>query len=311
MAYDISSMDSRLKAYLDGNRDELVTKAVFNSKTSQLLNIQTGVKTETPIVRLDTTVTLADGSNCGFNAQGSDVFSNRILKPAYIKLNKSYCSKNFLDSWRAYEVKMAATKQEESMPYEAEILDSNLKNLSAVVEKLLWQGDTQNGTGNMALADGFVSIMSQDISNSVIPAGNVIAKGSDSIWTRTQKLWLALDPAMADDATILMSISNYKQLLVDLSTANLYHIFESYEGEGDYRMTMPGTNVEIRGIEGLEGVDWIIATPLTNLYYGVDLENDNEDVDLFWSKDDRIFKLVVEFCVAVNYAIPEYIYINK
>ena len=308
-SYDITNLDSKLKSFLDANKDELISKAVFNSKTSQLLNLQTGVKNPTAIVRLDSSVTLADGTSCGFSATGEDVFTNRILTPAFIKVNKQFCPKDFLNSWKATDVKIAATGQEDAMPFEQQILENNIKVLGSIVEKLIWQGDTTSGVGNMALADGLYTQIDADITNVVIPAANVQAKGSDSIWTRVQKLWVALDPAIADNCTILMSVSMYKQMLVDLAQANLFHIFESYDGE--YRLRMPGANIDIRGIEGLEGLDTIIATPLDNLYYGVDLENDSEEVDLFYSKDDRVFKMVIEFVVATNYAIPEYIYVNE
>lgn len=310
-SYTITNLDAKLKSYLSANKDELVSKAVFNSKTSRLLNLQTGVKNPTAIVRLDSSVTLADGTACGFSATGEDVFTNRTLTPAFIKVNKQFCPKDFLNTWKAADVKMAATSENGGMPFEEQIIDANLNQLGSIVEKLIWQGDKTNGSGNMALADGFTTIMTDDITNTVIPAANVLAKGSDSIWTRVQKLWLAMDPAMAGNATILMSVSNFKQMIIDLTNSNLYHIFEEVT-EGEYRISMPGAaGTTIRGIEGLEGLDWIIATPMDNLYYGVDLEDDAETVDLFYSQDDRVFKMVIEFCLSVNYAIPEYIYINK
>ncbi len=310
-SYTITNLDSKLKSYLSANKDELISKAVFNSKTSRLLNLQTGVKTPTAIVRLDSSVTLADGTTCGFSATGEDVFTNRVLTPSFIKVNKTFCSKDFINSWKAADVKIAATGQENNMPFEEQIIDANLNQLGAIVEKLIWQGDTTNGTGNMALADGLYTRMDADITASVIPAANVIAKGTDTVWQRVQKLWLALDPAMAGNATILMSVSNFKQMIIDLTNSNMYHIFEEIT-EGEYRISMPGAaGTTIRGIEGLEGLDVIIATPLDNLYLGVDLENDAEEVDLFYSQDDRVFKLVIEFVVATNYAIPEYIYVNR
>lgn len=310
-SYTITNLDAKLKNYLSANKDELVSKAVFNSKTSRLLNLQTGVKNPTAIVRLDSSVTLADGTACGFNATGEDVFTNRVLTPAFIKVNKQFCPKDFLNTWKASDVKMAATSENGGMPFEEQIIDANLNQLGAIVEKLIWQGDKTNGTGNMALADGLYTLMDADINNNVIPAANVLAKGTDTIWQRVQKLWLAMDPAMAGNATILMSVSNFKQMIIDLTNSNLYHIFEEIN-EGEYSISMPGAaGTTIRGIEGLEGLDVIIATPMDNLYYGVDLEGDAEDVDLFYSQDDRVFKMVIEFVVATNYAIPEYIYVNR
>lgn len=306
-SYTINDLDSRLKNYLEVNKDQLIMDAIFNSKTSKLFTLQTGVKAETAIVRLDSTVEFAN-DDCSFSAGGSDTFTNRTLVPNFIKVSKVYCEKNLLKSWKASDVRIAATSND-SIPFEQQILENNANVISAEIEKILWQGDKTDGQGNMAFADGLVKMINDDITNTVIPAANVIAKGSDSVYNRVQKLWLALPANIADKCTIVMNITNYKNMIVELADANLFHIFEEYDGE--YRMRLPFANIDVIGVEGLEGIDNIYAMPLDEVYYGVDLENDNEDVDFYFDKSDRNFKYVCEFVVAVQYAFPEHIYINK
>lgn len=306
-SYTITDLDSRLKNYLDVNKDQLIMDTIFNSKSSKLFTLQTGVKSETAIVRLDSTVAFAN-DNCSFSAGGSDTFTNRTLVPNFIKVNKQYCDKDLLRTWKASEVRISATNND-SIPFEQEILEQNGKLISTEIEKLLWQGDKTNGTGNMAYADGLVTLINNDITNSVIPAGNVIAKGSDTLWNRVKKVWLALPANIANKATIVMSITNYKNLIAEMADANMYHIFEQYDGE--YRFRLPYANIDVIGIEGLEGVDTIYGVVLDEIYYGVDLENDNEDVDFYFDKSDRNFKYVCEFVVAVQYAFPEHIFINR
>ena len=308
-SYTLTNLDSKLKNYLSANKDQLISNAIFNSKSSKLFTLQTGVKNPTAIVRLDTSINLADGKACGFSATDADVFSNRILTPEFLKLNKQYCAKDFLNTWKASDIRMAATSENGGMPFEEEIINKNIEALGAVVEKMLWQGDKTNGTGNMALMDGLTTIMSAEITSGAIPAANVIAKSTDNVYTRVEKLWKALPANIADKCTIVMSVSNYKDLIVELANSNYFHIFETYEGE--YRMRLPFANIDVRGIEGLEGMDWIIAMPLDEVYYGVDAENDQEDVDLFYDQAARLFKLVIEFAVAVNYVFPENVFINK
>jgi hypothetical protein len=306
-SYTINDLDSRLKNYLDVNKDQLIMDSIFNSKSSKLFSLQTGVKSETAIVRLDSTVEFAN-DDCSFSAGGSDTFTNRTLVPNFIKVNKVYCDKDLLNSWKASDVRIAATSND-SIPFEQQILENNANVISAEIEKILWQGDKTNGQGNMAFANGLVKMINDDITNTVIPAANVIAKGSDSVYERVQKLWLALPANIADKCTIVMNITNYKNMIVELADANLFHIFEEYDGE--YRMRLPFANIDVIGVEGLEGVDNIYAMPLDEVYYGVDLENDNEDVDFYFDKSDRNFKYVCEFVIAIQYAFPTHIYINK
>ena len=298
--YTISGLDSRLKSYLETNGVEVLTKALFNSESAKYFNIQTGVTAEQPIIRLDSTITLADASSCGFSATGTDTFTNRLLSPKFLKVNKEFCPKTLLKTWAHSDVKMAATGQE--LPFEELLINNNVNELAKVNEQLIWEGDTTDGTGNLALMDGILTIARADANTVKIDAG------SDSLWTRVQKTWLALDPAIADKCTLFMSIANYKQLIVDLMNANQYHIFEEYQGE--YRMTMPGTNLVIRGVSGITE-DVIVCTPEENLYLGVDGESDDEIVDVYFDKSSRTFKFVAEYAYCVNYAFSEFVYLNE
>lgn len=300
MAYTINDLDSRLKNYLESNGVEVLTKALFNSESAKYFNIQTNVTAEQPIIRLDSTITLADASNCGFTATGSDTFTNRLLSPKFLKVNKEFCPKTLLKTWAHSEVRMNALGQE--MPFEELLISNNINELAKVNEKLIWEGDTTSGSGNMLLMDGIITIAKAD-ENTVKQS-----KGTDTIWQRVQKIWLALDPAVADKTTIFMSIANYKQLIVELMNANMFHVFEEYQGT--YEMTMPGANVKIKGVSGITS-DTIVATPEDNLYLGVDGESDDEMVDLYFDKSSRNFKFVVEYAYCVNYAFSEFVILNS
>ena len=298
--YTITSLDNRLKTYLETNGVEVLTKALFNSESAKYFQIQTGVTAEQPIIKLDSTITLADASTCGFTATGSDTFTNRLLSPKFLKVNKEFCPKTLLKTWAHSEVKMNALGQE--MPFEELLISNNINELAKVNERLIWEGDTTSGSGNMLLMDGIITIAKAD--------ENVVKqpKGSDTIWQRVQKLWLSLPAEIADKTTIFMSIANYKQLIVELMNSNMFHVFEEYQGT--YEMTMPGANVRIKGVSGITQ-DVILATPEDNLYLGVDGESDDEVVDLYFDKSSRNFKFVVEYAYCVNYAFSEYIILNS
>ena len=300
MAYTINDLDTRLKNYLETNGVEVLTKALFNSESAKYFQIQTGVTAETPIIRLDSSITLADASTCGFEATGSDTFSNRLLSPKFLKVNKEFCPKTLLKTWAHSDVRMNALG--ETLPFEELLINNNINELAKVNERLIWEGDTTSGTGNMLLMDGIITIAKKD-ENTVKQE-----KGTDTIWQRVQKIWLSLPAEIADKATIFMSIANYKQLIVELMNENNFHVFEEYQGT--YEMTMPGANVKIKGVSGITS-DVILATPEDNLYLGVDGESDDETVDLYFDKSSRNFKFVVEYAYCVNYAFSEYIILNQ
>ena len=300
MSYNITELDNRLKTYLETNGTEVLTKALFNSESAKYFQIQTGVTAETPIIRLDSSITLADASTCGFTATGSDTFSNRLLSPKFLKVNKEFCPKDLLKTWSHSDVRMNALGQE--LPFEELLINNNINELAKVNERLIWEGDTTSGSGNMLLMDGIITIAKKD-ENTVKQS-----KGSDTIWQRVQKLWLALPAEIADKATIFMSIANYKQLIVELMNANNFHVFEEYQGT--YEMTLPGANVKVKGVSGITS-DVILATPEENLYLGVDGESDDEVCDLYFDKSSRTFKFCIEYAYCVNYAFSEYVILNE
>ena len=245
---------------------------------------------------------LGDATDCGFEAQGSDTFTNRLLKPEFIKVNKEFCPKTLLKTWQHSQVKMNALGQAEEMPFETLIINTNLEALAVENEKLIWEGD-KSKTGNIAKMDGIITIAKAD-SNTVKQT-----KENDKVWDRCKQLWLGWDATIAEKPTIFMSIANYKKLVAEIMESNFYHVFETQNGN-TYEMTLPATDVKIKGVSGIQS-DVIIATPESNLYLGVDAQNDTDTVDMYFDKSDRTFKMVVEYAYCVNYAFSEYVYINE
>lgn len=301
MDYTITNLDSRLKNYLENN-DEVLAKVLFNSESAKYFNIQTGVTAEQAIVRLDSSIVLGDATDCGFEAQGSDTFTNRILKPEFLKINKEFCPKTLLKTWQHSQVKMNALGQAEEMPFETLLINSNLEALAVENEKLIWEGD-KSKTGNIAKMDGIITIAKAD-SNTVKQT-----KENDKVWDRCKQLWLGWDATIAEKPTIFMSIANYKKLVAEIMESNFYHVFETQNGNV-YEMTLPATDIKVKGVSGIQS-DVIIATPESNLYLGVDATNDTDTVDMYFDKSDRTFKMVVEYAYCVNYAFSEYVYINE
>lgn len=299
---DITSLDSALKNYLSANRDQLIAKALFNNKASKFFNLMTGVKNPQAIIRVDVEAPLQDGSTCGFNPDGDDVYSNRTITPVAVCVQKEWCPKDWLQTYKAQDVAIAAGR--ETMPYEEKISNLVAERISDNIEKLIMEGDTNNSD----LMDGFETLVETDITNNVIPAGNVVAKGTDDIYTRCQKLWQACDAELMKRAEIWMSIANFKALINNLVNSNLYHIFEVHDGS--YEMTLPGTSTLVRGISSITA-DKIYMFDPKEVYYAVDLENQEEVFDIWYSKDNQKFRLNCEMMVGLNYAIPENIYVNK
>ena len=108
-----------------------------------------------------------------------------------------------------------------------------------------------------------------------------------------RKPWIFVDPAI------------FRALVNDLVVLNYYH----YDMGNSFleEILLPGTDVKVVKTPGLAGTLCIVGTFGDNLVYGCDMENDHEDIDLWWSQDDRVFKYQVKWNSGVAYHFPDQI----
>lgn len=293
MEYNIANLDTRLKNFLENT--EVFGDVLFSTDSAKMFNVMTGVKAPTALVMLNAELELQDGTNCGFNADGTTEFSNRILEPAFIKLNGEYCPKTFLNTWRNHDVKMAATQND--MPFEQEIVNQVINKLSLNLEKLIWSGNKNSGD----LMNGIITLAKAD---SNVKTLNV---ESDSIWERCKEIYLNIPETQVEKPTIFLSLSNYRKLLVELMEANMYHINEKESGT-TYELYLPNTDIKVKAVVNFPSTT-ILATPESNLFLGIDGQGDTETFDIWYSKDSQTFKLNLEFAYGVQYAYGEKIII--
>ena len=290
-----SPVITSLPEYVEQNRLPLISKAVLEARTPSLLTLQTGVKGDTALNLLQTSVVFGDGADCGWNEAGTSTLTQRIIKPVIAKVNMAFCDKKLIGKWAQSQVRIAAGL--ENLPFEEEFLNSVNDGIKAGIEKMVWQGDSANHERRVE-GDGFLKILGAD--NSVI---DVVLQSGASVYQNTLKVLNAIPGEVYDRASIFMGCDYFRSLVQDLVAANLYH-YDANDGEME--IILPGTNIKVYGVHGLDGTKKIVAGPRDEMFYGVDFENDEEVFDLFYSKDNREFRLVVEFACGVQYAFGDH-----
>lgn len=303
MAFNVSSLPD----YVEQNRSDLMIAAALSAKSTSLFTKQSGVVGPTTINLLDLGIVFQNGEACGFTPSGDDTFSQRIITPGIVKVNKSFCPKALRTKYLAHEVEVGAGR--ETMPFEQKILQGIVAKIGGELEKAIWQGDKSNGTGNMSFFDGLATIIAADIASGVIPAANVLsATSGDSVYKRTKAVYAAIPDNVLSDAAILMNYANFRALVMELMEQNLYH----YKADIDETMeiVLPGSNTRVIGIPGLVGVNKIYALPTEEVVYGFDNEGDESTFDFWFSKDNQEFRLNVGFAAGVQYAYPQNVVVS-
>ena len=284
-----------LPNYVEEHRLPLIAKSVLRGKTIELVQVETGVKSDTALNLISASVTFGDGSSCGWTPTEGVSLSQRKLVPVFVKVNQAFCDKNMLKKWASYEVTLAAGRN--TLPFEEQFLEEISNSINEQIEKMVWQGDSANGASRVE-CDGFLKILGAD--SSVI---DVTFTSGANVYQRTLQVLNAIPGEVYDKASIFMGADYFRSLVQDLVAANLYHYDDN---DGEMETILPGTNIKVYGVHGLDGTKKIVAGPRDEMFYGVDFENDEEVFDLFYSKDNREFRLAVEFACGVQYAFGDH-----
>jgi len=294
MSLDLSALGN----YTDETKNELVRKSLLGGRTIGLANIQAGIKTTAPINILESDAVFQAGA-CGFNASGSTVLTQRPITVKKVKINEAMCIEDLEAKYTQTLLKAGSTQEE--MPFEALYSEEKAAKIQKELEKLAWQGDT-TGSGNLAMADGLIKIIDND---SATVTGTTKALDAANIIDAVDEMIAAIpeDMIMSTDLHIFVGYDKYRLYAAQLRAANMFH----YTGEegGDFVMTVPGTNVKIIAVGGLNGQDKAYLAEASNLVVGVDLLGEEEDFKIRYSEDNDEVRFTTKFKIGFATAFPE------
>jgi len=261
---------------------------------------QTGIKSAETINLVDSTVTFQAGGSCGFNASGDDTVTQRTISVCKIKVNKSYCMKTLEAKFTQKLLSPGSMYDEDSLPQI--FLDDLMAKMAYEVEKLVWQGSTATGSGNLALCDGFNRLI--DTSTGVVRSSSGTAFTGNEI-TVLYQLAKDVPVAIRDRADLVCFMGRdwfdqYQKEVFDLNNRWV----EPKDGVDGMILY---TNIPIVVVNGLNGTNRIVLSYQENMYVGQDLENEEEQFKLWFSEDDDIHKLKIEFKIGVQFAFPEFV----
>ena len=289
-----------LPAYVQDNKDLIIKNfALVGTASRQRFGIQTGIKTSAYLNYLELNPTLQDGKGCGFTALGSATLTQRTITTAVIKVNMDICPDSLLGKYAEYLVRIGANSNE--LPFEQYIVDGVTTEINKKIEKLIWQGDTtQASNTDLKWLNG---ILKQLASDSDKVAVSIAAK--TAIYDAIKAVYMAIpEETLERGAEIYVSPANYRDFLQAMVEKNYFH-YSGPQDSAPEEFVFPGTDVKVVKTPGLAGVnDRIVASFPENFVYGCDAEGDLEDVKIWFSDDDDLFKLKVKWNSGIAYRFP-------
>lgn len=294
MGFTVSSLTD----YVDQSKTELLTALHFEGGTADLATIHPGIKSSEALNYVVSTPVPQDGTGCGFNASGDTTFSQRNLATAAVKYQDNLCPRTLESKWTQLLLKKGQKYDEAAIP--KIIIDDIANVIIENTETADWLGDTTSGSAYLNRYDGLRKIIKA-------ATGTVVVTPSTYNLTNARTIMAAIVAAipakMKGDPKVKILLGfdaadTYRQALIN---ANLYHLPSGSKdqrglyGEGSVHEIIP-----LHGLDGLTGSagdnPFIFAmNPDRNLHLGVDMENEEEEADVWYSKDDDVVKYSFRF----------------
>lgn len=289
-----------LPAYVQDNKDLIIKNfALVGTASRQRFGIQTGIKTSAYMNYLELNPTLQDGKGCGFTASGSATLTQRTITTAIIKVNMDICPDSLLGKYAEYLVRIGANSNE--LPFEQYIIDGVTTEINKKIEKLIWQGDTSKSSDtDLKWINGILKQLASDSDNV-----DVSIAANTAIYDAIKAVYLAIpEETLERGAEIYVSPANYRDFLMAM-VEKKYFNYSGPQDSAPEEFVFPGTDVKVVKTPGLAGVnDRIVASFPENFVYGCDAEGDLEDVKIWFSDDDDLFKLKVKWNSGIAYRFP-------
>jgi len=319
---------SALSAYVDQISGKLIKKALLTDRTlSTGVTIQSGIKSSEAINILTGTI-IGQATDCGLSPTGSVTLTQRNIVVCPITVFEDICVSKFDAYWT--QVLNKPGSYYETNPIEVIYTDQKVNDIAKLSGDLLWRG-AKNGTnfigttasvvtGNITLCDGLLYDL-EKVSGSasvLITASSSTAFSLSPIAITNQMIDLALtsavDMLVEDNKNIYMSYANFNSLRNALMlNSGTYFQYNNQDGSvDDFKMkNFFGTGFDIIAVSGLNGSSRVVLTFAENIVYGVDLENDQDNFEVFYDKyrDTVLFR--AKWKQGAKIAFPQYVVLHK
>jgi hypothetical protein len=309
MAFNVAALTD----YTEQNESMLVMKSLFGARTQEIIqaegNIQTGIKSSETVNILDTDATFQTGGTCGFLSSGTTTFSQRTLTVGKIKVNEALCPKALEAKYTQKALQIGS--RYENIPFEQQYTDLKSGTIAEQMEIGIWQGDTASANANLNKFDGLIKIV--DASGAAAqgnPTGITTGTGITTSNVRgiVSGMYLAL-PANVQgkkDVRVFCGWDTFQKFISAYTDANLFNFapkgseISAENGE----VIIPGTFYKLTAVHGLDGTNRLFAMRTSNMYFGTDLENEEERWEIFFAKEADEIRFVAEWKAGVQVAFP-------
>ena len=306
---------SGISAYTKQQIAPLLTEAVFSAKTQALIK-QGGIllpktKSSVAVPRMTTNANF-QADSCGWNASGTTTLSQATVTVGKIKIEESICPKDF-EAYFSQEALRAGSTYEDFgwAEFQTKFAEQKNRLIARQLEIGLWQGDTDSSSENLKRFNGLIKLIdagspvNANVSGFVSGAP-ITTLTQNNIVSALQGIYRAIPVEIADaeDLHIFVGFDAYRLAVLAYQALNLFNY--QVDANSDKMFVIPGTNVKLVAVNGLNGTGDMYATTLSNIAMAFDLEAEEDNYTIWYSKDNNEVRYRVAFKLGVNVAYTQF-----
>jgi hypothetical protein len=305
MSFDVSGLTD----YVNEQSKDLISRLYFEKTSSDYFTLQAGVKKTDALHLLAVTAFPQDGSGCSATASGDVIYTDRNITVGQITYFSGFCMKDLIPKYTQTLLK-AGNAETDSLPFEAEIADSIVKTIMEHNETADWQGDTASANVYINRYDGLIKTIDAagtavDGNTGAVTAATGITSGaSGNVDTLIRDVVNARTANVKSSITQVLFVGQdtFDKYVDTLNAKNLFHV-DATEWS-NYVMKVVGKNVKLVGVVGLDGTNRMFLGTQENFFLGFDLQNDEEEFDMWYEKKDDKVYYRVKFKRGLQVAYP-------
>lgn len=304
---------SGIGVYTKQNIAPLLTEAVLKAKTQEIVKsggiLLPQTKSSVAIPQM-TTNALFQTDGCGWSPSGTTTFTQRTVTVGKIRLEEAICPKDF-EQYFTQEALRAGSTYEDfgNADFEAAFLAKKNAQIAKNLEIGIWQGDSASGNTNpntnkfdglMKLIDAGSPVLANVTGFTGVSA--ITAINQSNIVTALQAVYRAIPAEIIDSEDLHIFCGNdvYRLAVMAYQTLNLFH--HNVNGDASQEFVVPGTNVKLTAVNGLNGTGDLYALRLSNIAFAFDLEDEEQNYKMWYSEDNNEVRFRVAFKFGVNVA---------
>jgi hypothetical protein len=295
MALDLNG----LTAYVQDEISPILSTALLSPKFTDYVTTWEGVKSSIRIPTLESTVPFQASATCAdATTSGTTTLADVTLTTSPIEFTESIC----LLDLEAYKFQKLLPKGAtyDTASIVTDIVKRKMALVALQIEQMFFQGKTTYTNSTvLKQINGLISKIDTAGTAQLVTAQASIS--TSTIRTIVEEFIFSKIPsAVLDQSIIAMGQDSFRILLNKLMTDNAFNYFPAGNETSKWELTYPGSNTKIVAFAGLNNntsVDSgslptavknrIISFRKEDVHYGVDLNSDSTDTEVWYEQKER------------------------